>query len=147
MRSQSSRILGSPGASPFDVGAPPVPFVVSDNPFAPAPAVSFKERVPSPPIAPTVADQPQPDGPAQPAPDKIRVLSGRLVVPNGAGVTALAPDLSTAAPNDWPPPSADRRPVPEYPVPPPPSVYGLPDRDADSMDAWFNRWIKPLFEP
>jgi hypothetical protein len=29
---------------------------------------------------------------------------------------------------------------------PPPSVYGLPDRDADRMDDWFNRGIKPLFD-
>jgi hypothetical protein len=145
MRYLSSRVVSGP-VTPFDTGAPPVPFVVANDPIDPAPPVWFKDRVPSPPIAPPDPDQPQSTGAAQTAPDKIRVLTGRLVVQNGAGVSALAPGLSNSAQDGWPPPTADRRPVPEYPLSPPPSVYGLPDRDADSTDDWFNRWIKPLFE-
>jgi hypothetical protein len=53
----------------------------------------------------------------------------------------LTPRIPTpsAGQHGWLPAPADRRPVREYQVPPPPSVYGLPDRDADNMDDWFNR--------
>jgi hypothetical protein len=124
-----------------------VPSVVSNNPLAPVSPGAFNDRsgTPSSPIAPPDLNEPQSTGAA--TPDKIRVLSGRLVVPNGAGVAGSTPVLpnSSLPQSGWPPAIADRRPMPDYPLPPP-SVYGLPDRNADNMDDWFNRWIKPLFD-
>lgn len=145
------RVAGASETSPFDNGAPAMPFVVGNNPFPPVPPASFNDAFQVPPLAPSGPDQPlwQPrvDGAAQASPNNIRVLSGRFIVPNGGAVSAQAaglPNFSTTQ-GGWRPAPADRLAVPDYPVPPPP-VYGLPDPSADNMDDWFDRWIKPLFQ-
>jgi hypothetical protein len=142
----SGQTVGPLGTSPFDSRAPAVPFAVN-NPIAPAPPESFKDRYPmSSPIAPRGPDQltPQPQSGSGPAPGSMRVLNSRFPGLNPGGI-ALGSSPSQRMPNppaqtNWPPAT---RPLPDYAVPP--SVYGLPDRDAGIMDDWFNRWIKPLF--
>ncbi|MBV8918387.1 M23 family metallopeptidase [Bradyrhizobium sp.] len=152
-RDLSGRFVNPSATSPFDAGAPPVPFVVSSNPLALVRAASLddRSRVPSPPIAPPDPDQGQSGDTAQGARKNIRVLTGRFAPSNrgggapGRSSPPLAPSPA-AEQSGWPPAHADRRPVPEHPVPPPPSIYGLPDPSANNMDDWFNRWIKPLFD-
>jgi hypothetical protein len=153
MRYPSGRFAPALGSSPFDMGAPPMPFVASSNPLALVLAASLNDRsgVPSPPIPPPDPDQPQPGSAAPAVPKSIRILTSRFAAQNpGAGVAqgSSSPPLVPRPPaqSGWPPAPAVRRPVPEYQMPPPPSVYGLPDRDADNMDDWFTRWIKPLFD-
>jgi hypothetical protein len=59
MRVPERRFADTSAASPFEVGVPPVPFVLTDNPLAPAPPVSFNDRygMPSPVGAPSNPDQ------------------------------------------------------------------------------------------
>ena len=157
MRYLSGRIAGASGPSPFETGAPAVPFVSANDWLASAPSASsndqFANRVPSPSIAaPPNSDeqvaQSQAGGAAQRTPQSVRVLSGRPVMPNSSGAgqgRASTPGISEpTAQSGWPPAT---RPVPGYPIPP--MVYGLPDPSAASgnnMDDWFDRWIKPLMQ-
>jgi hypothetical protein len=157
MRYLSGRIAGASGPSPFETGAPAVPFVSANDWLASAPSAPFNDqfvsRVPSPSIvAPPNSDQLVPQsqagGAARPTPQSVRVLSGRLVMPNSSGAgqgRASTPGISEPpAQSGWPPAT---RPVPDYPIPP--MVYGLPDPSAasgDNMDDWFDRWIKPLMQ-
>jgi hypothetical protein len=147
MRYLSGRSAGISGASPFDTGAPPVPFVP-----APAPPASINDRygMPSPVGAPLDLDQAQPQsgGAMQPASKASRRLSSRFDMPNRNDARpARASTLDNPSPpaqTGWPPAS---RPTPDYPIPP--MVYGLPDPSAtsgDNMDDWFARWVKPLLQ-
>jgi hypothetical protein len=149
----SGRFAPALGVSPFDTGAPPMPFVASSNPLALVLAASLNGRsgMPSPPIPPPDPDQPQPGHAAPAVPKSIRGLTSCFAAPNpGAGVAqgSSSPPLVPRPPSQScrPPAPTDRRPAPEYQMPPPPSAYGLWDRDADNMDDWFNRWIKPFFD-
>ena len=122
-------------------GAAAVPSVVSNNPLAPAPRGAFNDRsgAPSPPIAPPDPNESQSAGAA--TPEEIRVLGGRLVVPNGAGATGRAQGLpnSSLPQRGWPPAIAD-----------PPAVAGLSAasviglRSAGSKCRQHGRLVQPL---
>ena len=150
------RVAGISGASVFDTGTPAVPQVpTSGLPYSgyPASLDRFGNWISSPPISsPFLSDQPTPaPGPndnARVDSQKIRALSGRLVMPNSSGAgqgRASTPGISKPpAQSGWPPAT---RPMPDYPIPP--MVYGLPDPSAasgDNMDDWFYRLIKPLMQ-
>ncbi|MBV9984644.1 hypothetical protein [Bradyrhizobium sp.] len=128
----SGRLASAPVFPSFDAGVASVPF--DNNPLAP-------DQLSLQPHSGTTA-----------APGSVRALSSRFEMLNRGGARhdgATTPSIPIPSPaqNGWSPAPADRRPVPEYQAPPPPSVYGLPDRDADNMEDWFKRCIKPLFEP
>jgi hypothetical protein len=156
IRVLAGRIADTSRPSPFETGAPAVPFIPPNGPLAPARSASndpFMNWQPSPSIAASPnSDQQVPQsqaaGTAQRPAQSIRVLSSPFFMPNGTSAgrgTASAPGISgPQAQSDWPPAT---RPVPEYPVPP--MVYGLPDpsdKSGDNMDDWFKRWIKPLMQ-
>jgi hypothetical protein len=152
IRYLSGRFAGPSGASLFDNGAPAVPFVVDNNPLAPAGPFDGRFGNLSPPPAPSDSDQaspqPQSSRPAQPAPEDIRVLSSRFAWLNPGGGVPGNPPLPNGA---NPPAQAGWRPATTRPVPDPapPIDYGLLDSTAawgDNMDDWFSRWIKPLLQ-
>jgi hypothetical protein len=116
--------------SPFDDGAPAVP-------FAPPAGV-----VPNP-VQPGAS--PRPGDATQGDPRNVRVLS-RIPAP---GATPPVPDnANKSQPAAGPRGPVSGRPMPDHPVPP--WLFGLPDRSApsgDDMDDWYTRWIKPLVRP
>jgi hypothetical protein len=115
--------------SPFDGGAPAVPFLppagVSPNPLQ-------------------AGASPRPGDATQGDPRNIRVLS-RI---NPPGATPSLPDnANTSQQAGGPPGLVSGEPMPDYPVPP--WLFGLPDRPAatgDDMDDWYTRWVKPLIQ-
>ena len=116
--------------SPFDGGAPAVPFVPSPD------------AVPNPyqlDASPRSGDSTQTD------PRNIRVLS-RIPAP---GATPSMPDnANTSQQVGGPLGLVSGQAMPDYPVPP--WLFGLPDRPAaggDDMDDWYARWVKPLLQP
>jgi hypothetical protein len=150
----SGRIADPSRPSPFETGAPVVPFLPPNDPLAPASSASndpFMNWLSSPsvvasPNSDQLVPQSQADGTAQRPARSVPTLSSPLFSPNGNGVGqggASTPGRSKPpAQSDWPPAT---RPVPEYRVPP--MVYGLPDRftaSRDNMDDWFDRWFMPL---
>ena len=116
--------------SPFDGGAPAVPFV---------PPAGVVPNSYQPNASPRSGD------PTQSDPRNIRVLS-RIPAP---GVTPSLPDnANTSQQAAAPPGLVSGEPMPNYPVPP--YLFGLPDRSAasgDDMDDWYTRWVKPLVRP
>ncbi len=116
--------------SPFDGGAPAVPFV-------PPP-----DAVPNP-YQPDAS--PRPGDATQTDPRNIRVLS-RIPAP---GATPSMPDnANTSQQAGGPLGLVSGQAMPDYPVPP--WLFGLPDRPAaggDDMDDWYARWVKPLLQP
>ena len=113
--------------SPFDGGAPAVPFAppagVSPNPVQPG--------------AP-----PRPGDATQGDPRNIRILSR---IPAPGATPPLPNNAPTSQQAATPPGLVSGQPVPDYPVPS--FLFGLPDRSAasaDDMDDWYTRWIKPL---
>ena len=116
--------------SPFDGGAPAVPFV---------PPTNVVPNSYQPGASPRAGDATQTD------PRNIRVLS-RI---NPPGATPSLPDNANTPQQagGWPGPVSGE-PMPNYPVPP--YLFGLPDRSTtsgDDMDDWYARWIKPLVRP
>jgi hypothetical protein len=148
----TGRVAGAPGASSFDTGAPAVPFVPPTNPFSPAPSLSFDDRFGnwvSPPAAGAPSgsyqlapSQPQSGSSTQRDPRNVRVLSSPIFKPDGTTVADPPPRIP-GQPQQQP-----GRPLGVVTGQPalPPSVYGLPDPAADSMNDWFSRWIKPLLQ-
>lgn len=113
--------------SPFDGGAPAVPF---------APPGGVVPNSVQPGASPRSGDATQTD------PRNIRVLA-RVAAP---GATTSSPDNANQLQQAGRPPGlVSGQPMPDYPVPP--WLFGLPDRPAtggDDMDDWYTRWVKPL---
>jgi hypothetical protein len=125
-----------PDASVFDNGASAVPYVPSSATLAPDRQSSFNERFGNSPSS--SAGAPQTDR------SQVRVLSSRVLAPDGSPFQSTVPSQVRQQP-DRPLGIVTGQPMPDYPVPP--SVFGLPDQSAatgDNMDDWLAGWIKSI---